>query len=327
MKFSGLNANNSPLKSFKTDSKSLTTSRLFFKSNQKDVYESQNNDKKKQNTKRILAGLSILGVGVVAACLILKNRGKDVVEAGSDIVEKSGDEIAEQTLKQDNPKQLIADSLDNPQFKTNAFYQVTPTVVDKNSVQDDLTAWIKKLKEAPLKSSDGYNLNAVDDIGLENIKPHNYTNTSDILMSVKEYRIDFPPSRMVVDDELKFLSEPHGRFFDLVDKNFDYDNHDLFIGKDPNGKAFVTFRFTPTRQDFVGRPQATRIMLRSKTGEFNQDQLDLIEAYKKNQDLKNTGNPLGLSFLMPKETAHGDTSELQFNKNMFLSLIQHLANK
>jgi hypothetical protein len=79
----------------------------------------------------------------------------------------------------------------------------------------------------------------------------------------------------------------------------------------------------------VRRTCYTEMMLRSKTSEFNQDQLDLIKAYERNPNLSDgkIGHPFGLSFLVPDETSINQASEFQFNKNMFLSLIHHFANK
>lgn len=299
----------------------------------------------KDNKKKILlalGGLAAIGVATVAIYTLTKNN-KKAAQAGQDL-SKKGEDILQNLTKPNNSSEIIdeaaqkaqkleeeaqnmkklLDNLDSPKFLVSDIgsgYVTTPAVINKNSVEEDLAAWIQKRNEAPLLSSIGKNLNSPDDIGLDKIKPHNYTQTSDILIKTREFDHGYLSSGFMVDDDkLKILDGADISKY----KKFKEGATGLIKGIDENGKAYVYFGFRPDRHDCKGRPCLTVMILRSKTSEFNQDQLDLIKAWD-NAKLDEK-SPLGLSFVVSKETSRNAKSELYFNKNMFLSLIHHFAN-
>lgn len=232
---------------------------------------------------------------------------------------------------------MILGALDNPKAGNLTWYKHTPTCLSKTSVNDDILLWKEKLKNTPceveVKGREFQINNKADLLDLDKISAHNYEQTSDIFIQTRAHNTGFPKGGFAIQDNKLVTMSEDADFNWFLDTAFDKssDNYGVTSGLAKDGKAFVVVHFREQRQDVGNRPAHTYVVLRSKTDKFNQDQLDLINMFQNlSQDKITKDCPLGLSFLIPEEDAFKprniDTS-LEFNKNMFLSIIKHYADK
>ena len=234
----------------------------------------------------------------------------------------------------DDNLEKVFNSLNNPKaMHDSEGYAQTLVYTDKNSVENDLSGWIEKRKHAIMEGdsrSGKFRYNVPDEIGLEKIKPHNYTQTSDIFIETRLPNTGFPSSGFtIIDDKLTTFDGRAGNgWFEILGESIREGGYKAGIDKE--GKACVIVNFVDSRQDVGKRHIHTTVLLRSKNDKFNQDQLDLINMFEHLSDdeiaRRTVPNPLGLAFLVPEKDFSGDT-EFEFNKNMFLSIIKHYADK
>jgi len=301
-----------------------------------DVFDKKNEDKKNTLIKGgiIAAGIAILTAGF----FMLRNKnatkaakaGNDAANAavraaGADeAAAKAADEAAQMVEK-------IVDGVNNPKF-TELWYRQTPVCFDETSVEKDMVQWIERLQKAPQEASviqrgEYVKLNNPVDIkALRSIKPHNYTDTSDIFINTRTLHAGFPDGFAVVDGKMSDMQASYNEYVDYaLGKNGSDYGYRAGISKD--GRACVELHFREKRQDEAKRYIHTRILLRSKDRTFTQEQIDAIRMFQNIDKEKIALNsPLGAAFMQEEEGSRSLTS-LFFNKNMFLSIIKNEADK
>ncbi len=302
-----------------------------------DILDKKNEDKK----KTLIKGGIIAAVIALAAAGLFKLKGKNtdkLAEAGRSSVDAAAkaagaDETAKAAEAAEEAVQKIekiVDEINNPEFQ-DYMYRITPVSFDETSVEADISKWIKRLQKAPQEASviqRGEHVrlnNSVDVKVLGNIKPHDYTNVSDIFLDTRTLHSGFPNGFAIIDGKMGNMKASYNDYTDyaLGKSSGDY-GYRAGISKD--GRACVELHFKEKRQDKAARTIHTRILLRSKDDNFTQDQLDVIKVFHNTDKEKILNSPLGAAFMQEEEGSKNLTS-LFFNKNMFLSLIKDEADK
>jgi len=297
-------------------------------------------DKKNDNKKMLVKGgiiLAAVGLAIAGFC-VLRGRGKEkAAQAGSDIagtvIKATGAD--ETTAKAANEAvqnvEKILEGINNPKLN-GSMYAETPVCFDGTSVEKDMAQWIKRLQNAPQEASvvqRGEHVrinNPVDIKALGNIKPHNYTDTSDIFIDTRTLHTGFPDGFAVVNGKMGNMQSSYNEYVDyaLGKSRGDY-GYRAGISKD--GRACVELHFKEKRHDEAGRIIHTHVLLRSKDKNFTQDQLDAIKMFQNiDEESIALDSPLGAAFIQEDEGAKTCTS-LFFNRNMFLSIIKNEADK
>lgn len=310
----------------------------------KSALEADTLDKSDDNKKqKLIKGGIIAGVIALAVAGFFMLRGKGTEKAtqagenavdaitarvngtgGTPRTEKTAEELTKTVRK-------AMDEIDNPKLIEH-WYKTTPVSFDETSVEKDVTKWIKRFEKAPRESSVIHNRehvklnNPVDIKELSSIKPHDYTNISEIFVDTRTLHGGFPDGFAIVDGKFGEMSASYNDYVDyaLGKGSGDY-GYRAGISKD--GRACVELHFKEKRQDEAGRICHTRILLRSKDGNFTQDQLDAIKMFQNiNEEKIAIESPIGAAFMLEEEGSKNSTS-LFFNKNMFLSIIKNEADK
>ncbi len=301
-----------------------------------DVLDKKNEDKK---DKLIKGGIIATAIALLAAgFFMLRNKdaakagkaGNDAVNAATKAagLDEAKTKAVDETAKM---AEKIVDGVNNPKF-ADCWYRQTPVCFNETSVEKDMAQWIERLQKAPqetniIRRGEYVKLNNPVDIkGLRSIKPHNYTDTSDIFINTRTLHAGFPDGFAIVDGKMGDMQTSYNEYIDyaLGKSGSDY-GYRAGISKD--GRACVELHFKEKRQDEAARCIHTRILLRSKDKTFTQEQLDAIKMFQNIDKEKIAPNsPLGAAFMQEEEGSRHLTS-LFFNKNMFLSIIKNEADK
>ena len=228
----------------------------------------------------------------------------------------------------------IAEEINNAKPANSIGYKITKACLDETSAQEDISKWVAKVKNAPSevrkKDSDRVVLNNPFDIDeLSKIKPHDYSETSDIFFTTRTYHVGFPQSGFVVKDG-EFGTFERGDVLKYIDKVFigyRESGYGYSAGISKDGRACVVLHFREQRTDRAARPVHTTVLLRSKDGNFTQDQLDAIKLFQNADRNAISGKECPLMFAFMQEEGDGLTGALHLNRNMFLSILQDAADK
>lgn len=314
------------------------------KQNKETVTNSVEAEPKKVDKKKLAVGIgAAAGIAALVIGGILYFRSGKGQKVTQNIDTSKLNPIAQPKIQPDIEKAVDAvddnlekmfSSLNNPKaVHDNQGYAQTLVYTDKNSIESDLSGWIEKRKHAVMEANGSlgkFRYNVPDEIGIEKIKPHNYTQTSDIFIQTRLPKTGFPNSGFtIIDDKLTTFDGKAGNgWFEILGESF---NNGYKAGIDKEGRACVIVNFIDSRQDAANRRIGTTVLLRSKNDKFNQDQLDLINMFEHLSvdeiATRNVSNPLGLALLVPEKDISKIDTKFEFNKNMFLSIIKHYADK
>lgn len=263
------------------------------------------------------------------------NKGKirsydDMIEGGSKkavAANKVANNASNTSVEKKLPPEIFPVKIDENGVKLFEPFEVK---YNPKSVADDVSDWTQLHKKMPKNASPGSPLTINQEFMEFEIKPHNYVNDTDIIMTARDYTCDFQTYK-IEDGKMSPINgyAKDGIACDInkEDIAFMKNGYTGQVGHYDDGRKFVSLHFS-NGEMVDTRTGHEIITLVSNGSEFTQAQKDAIRIFKTLGDRKfgaGISTPFTCATITPANISDCSNIVRRTNRNVLLSVISSWA--